>query len=805
MGPGAEPAGRTPAAANGEVMPAGVAVVIVNHNGLVHLQRCLRALRPTLRPRTEVVVVDNGSSDGSVAWLAADAPWARVIALESNVGFGAANRAGIKATSAPLLALLNNDTEPQPGWLEALAAPLAADPAIAASCAQLRLMADPRTLNAHGGGMSRLGFGFDHYLHMPLAALPAGPAWTDCLFPTAAAALIRREALLGIGGFDPAFFMYHEDVDLGWRLWLAGWRVVVCRDAVVLHARGGSSPVWRGTTFRDRLGARHAARSLLKNYGPRLAAVKSVRLARTWLRERQIGLLLQVGWWNLVNLPSTLKERRRVQRGRRVTDEALFEAGLIDEAPMPPPFPVPAHDTGRSTADFAERGTLEPASTSGVGRLGPGWYARERHGAGWQRVTCGTALCRLRVAAGATGALRVSARQEFPPRARVAVHANGSFGESETGNDGCVEVSVPTTARDDGMIEVEIRSPGSVPHGVLKNWNFRRTGCAVDRIEFVPDGPAGVAPPQRISVVIPTYNRSGHLGLVLDALARQTRPAHEVIVVDDGSTDDTWALLQRWQAGPGAAERRLALHQENSRPGRARNNGVAHATGDLVIFLGDDTLPDPDFIAAHLARHTAAGGPAAVIGYTGWDSSRMRVTPFLQFINAEGPQFAYGLLDESLEVPFNCFYTSNVSLRRELLGEAPFDPRLDFVGWEDVELGYRLNLAGVPLLYEPRARVRHVHPTTVRSFWRRQYGVGATFPVLCDVQPRLLEEGLLPQPLVPARFRPLIPLFAAALPLLSLLDRLQLRLSSRAYHTLVNCAFFSGLGGALRARKAGSA
>jgi GT2 family glycosyltransferase len=773
--------------------PPAIALVMVNFNGLHHLRRCLPALRATLTAPAKVVVVDNGSSDGSVEWLASAAPWVSCLPLPHNVGFGEANRVGIAATSSALVALLNNDTEPQPGWLEALLAPLAADPTVAASCAQLRLICDPRTLNAHGGGMSHLGFGFDRQLHCPTAAAD-GPRWSECLFPTAAALVMRRAAFEAVGGFDRAFFMYHDDVDLGWRFWLAGWRVVVCRDAVVLHARGGSTAL----EFRNRLGARHAVRSMLKNYGFRFAVAKPIRLARLWVAQRQYALLRHVAWWNLLHLPSTLIARWHIQRSRRVSDAHLLEQGLIDAAPMPPPFPVLARDVGVTAAQLATRHTLEPAATSSIGRLGPGWYARERVGGVWRRRTCGHASCVLRVEPHAQGTLRVRVSQEHPLRAKVVVNANGASAAGVCDGQGAAELVLAVRADADGMVHVEIGSPVFVPHVVKGNWDFRRNGCIVDSVEFSPN--EAVSKPSRasVSVVIPTFNRREHLALVLAALDAQGYPATEIIVVDDGSTDDTWGLLQAWQSKTGGRARRIAVHQENLRPGRARNRGLAEATGDLIVFLGDDTIPDRDFLAAHVARHAATRGPLAVIGFTDWDRARIQVTPFLEFINSDGPQFAYGIIDERTELPFNCFYTSNVSVPRALLGDEPFDARFDFVGWEDVDLGYRLNLAGVPLVYEPKACTRHVHPTTVNSFWRRQRGVGANFPVLYGVHPRVLEEGELYPPHIPVRFRVLVPSFAALRPLLSGLDRAGVQMPINVYRTFVACAFFSGMRGALR-------
>ena len=159
------------------------------------------------------------------------------------------------------------------------------------------------------------------------------------------------------------------------------------------------------------------------------------------------------------------------------------------------------------------------------------------------------------------------------------------------------------------------------------------------------------------SVVIPTYNRLTMLLRVLEALEQQRNaPSFEVIVINDGSTDDTdRALSQR----KGIVYRA----QPNGGPGRARNHGVSLASGEFVIFIGDDTVPEPDFVAEHARIHAGGDALTACLGYTGWPRGE-RVTAFMDYINDYGLQFGYRLIDDGAVVPFNFFYTSNISLPR---------------------------------------------------------------------------------------------------------------------------------------------
>jgi len=169
------------------------------------------------------------------------------------------------------------------------------------------------------------------------------------------------------------------------------------------------------------------------------------------------------------------------------------------------------------------------------------------------------------------------------------------------------------------------------------------------------------------SVVIPTHRRPGTLFLVLDALGRQEGPPEfEVVVVDDGSGDSTADRLPAYRA-PYPLR---SFFQQNSGPAQARNRGVAEARGDVIVFLGDDTVPEPGFLAAHARGHAGkAAGSVAVLGYTTWPAGRP-VSPFLHHINERGLQFGYALIEDPEAVPFNFFYTSNISVPRRLLQEA---------------------------------------------------------------------------------------------------------------------------------------
>ncbi len=240
------------------------------------------------------------------------------------------------------------------------------------------------------------------------------------------------------------------------------------------------------------------------------------------------------------------------------------------------------------------------------------------------------------------------------------------------------------------------------------------------------------------SVVLPAFNRLDVLPEVLVALDRQEgAPPFEVIVVDDGSTDGSAPFLREWCAGPRTVPTR-AHFQVNAGPAAARNAGVELAEGDRVAFLGDDTVPEPTWLRAHESawRRRGGGDELAVLGYTRWHP-RTGSSPFLEYINEYGLQFGYSIIEDCDNVPFNFFYTSNLSLSRRRLLEEPFDTGFPYPAWEDIEASYRLFRRGLRLVFERAAVALHHHPTSLGRFFDRQEKAGYSAVVFYQRHPEL--------------------------------------------------------------------
>ena len=225
-----------------------------------------------------------------------------------------------------------------------------------------------------------------------------------------------------------------------------------------------------------------------------------------------------------------------------------------------------------------------------------------------------------------------------------------------------------------------------------------------------------------VSVVIPTYNRSPTLISCLEHLERQSCRAFEVIIVDDGSTDDTAGRVQEYLTRTMLPIR--LIRQANAGPARARNVAISLARTPLILMIGDDILATPMMVERHLRLHHEFPDPrVAALGLTVWDTETQHITPFMRFL--EDLQFLYAELLAGTPPSWKQFYTSNLSVKTELLRKNPFCERFPGAAMEDVELGFRLARSGsLKMFFLPEALAHHVHPTTFTQACRRMRNVG---------------------------------------------------------------------------------
>lgn len=354
-------------------------------------------------------------------------------------------------------------------------------------------------------------------------------------------------------------------------------------------------------------------------------------------------------------------------------------------------------------------------------------------------------------------------------------------------------IDIPARAGDDGMLDIEIDIPSWISHQEFHNGDMRRLGAFIHQITFEGTKPIPTYTPRSVTVLITTYKRWPILIRTLEALKFQTWTDYDVVVVDDGSSDGTWENLQEWKK-QSAGEMALQIFtQSNTGQGIARNHGLQHAKGDLVLFIGDDTIPELNFIEQHVSKHLEIGMPCAVVGYTQWDRENMSVTPLLEYVNEGGHQFGYRYMRDGRDVPYTCFYTSNISLPRDILGTQPFDPSFRTYGWEDIDLGLRLSRRGLRIIYNAQARVHHCHPMVLRDFYNRQIKVGAAIGTMYKLHPDLAIDPLMPPTDRPRLWKLIARICVPPmLPLVNWLDIRRVRLPERIYRFVLSNGFWLG-------------
>lgn len=267
--------------------PRKVSVVIASWNGRPHLETCLDALDQQSDPGVpwEVLVWDNGSHDGTSEWIESSRGSVRSMRSPVNLGFAAANNRLIAKADGDFVALLNNDTRPERDWLAALVEALSQAPADVAAVSGLMLDWDGVRLDAAKGVMTFDGHAFQLDAGRRRADVELPANGSELPFFCGGNAIVRRDAFLSAGGFDEDYFAYYEDVDLGWRLWSGGARVLFTADAVVGH-RSAASSDRLGVYNRGFLYERNAFLTAYKNYEDHLwqrvmPAVQLTLLART--------------------------------------------------------------------------------------------------------------------------------------------------------------------------------------------------------------------------------------------------------------------------------------------------------------------------------------------------------------------------------------------------------------------------------------------------------------------------------------------------------------------------------------------
>jgi len=307
-----------------------ISVIIVNWNGRHLLQDCLDAVLSQDFSDFEVILVDNGSSDGSSELVQESYPAVRLVRLEENRGFTGGNQAGFDFAKGTFIALLNNDTRPEKGWLRALFTGMSGDGRIGI-CAS-KIIIDGTDIIDSVGDIFTTAF-----TGTKLGSRRCCYEFSSPMFvqgACAAAALYRREMLDDIGFLDDDFFFNHEDTDLNLRAWFAGWKCLFLPDAVVHHKVSASigelsaATVYYFSRNNEWVWLKNVPLALMIRYLPNRILYEIISLAFYGIKSGKILPFLKGKLDAIRMVPVMLGKRRAVQGTIRISSREIA-AGLV--------------------------------------------------------------------------------------------------------------------------------------------------------------------------------------------------------------------------------------------------------------------------------------------------------------------------------------------------------------------------------------------------------------------------------------------------------------------------------------------
>lgn len=320
-------------------METKISVIIVNFNGEKYLKNCIVSLLANKTPRFEIIVVDNGSADGSLEVLKDPLIHnskykIHLVENRTNLGFAGGNNVGLKQATGEYLLLLNNDTVVEKDFLSSLLKAFEEIPNLGCVQPKIVLMKDPNIIDSCGSFFTDSSFlyhfGYDKNQALEIYSRP---------FPVfsvkGVAMLVRKDLVDKIGLFDDDFWSYYEETDFCHRVWLAGYECWYYPKTKILHAAGGTTLVYFHNSFIQFQNFKNKLMSFIKNFQfstlikflP-LYLVINLFLGLFFLitlKPRFFLSLIKSLIWNIIHLKQTLFKRRKVQLLRKVSDREIFK------------------------------------------------------------------------------------------------------------------------------------------------------------------------------------------------------------------------------------------------------------------------------------------------------------------------------------------------------------------------------------------------------------------------------------------------------------------------------------------------
>jgi GT2 family glycosyltransferase len=305
--------------------PPKVSIIVVNWNGRNFLNDCLHCLSLQTYPDREIILVDNNSTDSSVAFVREKFADVQIIELESNRGFTGGNLAGLKAARGEFIALVNNDTRAEEKWLENLVRPMIEDEKVGI-CASKLVIDGTSAIDSAGDGITSAGVGFKRGLWKEKSRyVQQEPVFGAC----AAAALYRRKMLEEIEFLDDNFFLNDEDTDLNFRAQLFGWRCIYVPTAVVYHkvnasiGRLSDLAVYYHTRNLEFIWIKNMPTGLMLRFAHHKAIQEIGAFCYLCLRHGKWAPFFKAKRDALKMVPRMWQKRRAIQARRRIANAHL--------------------------------------------------------------------------------------------------------------------------------------------------------------------------------------------------------------------------------------------------------------------------------------------------------------------------------------------------------------------------------------------------------------------------------------------------------------------------------------------------
>ncbi len=690
-----------------------VDVMVVNYNGARWIDGFVDGLRRTSYPieRLRLIFVDNGSTDGSLEHAqrrAEELPFPTIfVQTGRNAGFSGGYAKAFECGQAEYYFVINADTVMAPDAIDRLIAILEADPQAGIAEARQSPLEHPKYYD---------------------------PVTRETSWCSGACMMVRTVALRSIGGaFDPSFFMYAEDVDLSWRMWLHGWKCLYVREAVVEHFTEHLDPK-RDHSVQHYYSMRNGAlmRMIYGSWGEVLLHYAAMLRVGTLSHNprRHKYLTLKAVFTSLRWLPRALRKRHALgKRGRNLW--IFFDGWLYGRHARDPAAAnqatygcnvdlVAAWETARKELQHdlpldQHIVRLPDVHVAAVRRRSILVYDSARlH----YRLAVPQAALLVGAVAAPQDAWKPTAMGSFEVLQDGERIWQCQLDLAKSAHRQWVPFEVPlrpTTHGSESQITLSFNGGRDLVWGLWGEVRLIQEDSHPSEEQLIEDS-AGLV----VSLVVPTHNRADRVERVIRRLMAQDIAPNcfEVILVDSNSRDDTPQTAAR------LADRYANLKTLRcDRPGAAaaRNMGLEAAKADLIVLLDDDILVGADFLRRLLAASREHPG-CVLLGriMAPWEGA---CNPFHRYLLQVQDVNIYDFPD-SAHVPANYFYTACVAIPRAGLGDLRFDEGFRIYGVEDIEFGFRLLAGQTRMVFLPDVRVMHDYHPTYRGYRRKKRMAG---------------------------------------------------------------------------------